>query len=174
MDIPATNVERSHKKVSNALFKIGVLASSILIPWSPWSPWSPSPSPSIVQADSTGKFSTKMTAKKRYLPRIQSGVTKFNSIINTDNDIDAFISDDLDKLLRAMDLYGASLRRGETPDEISRTATKLTEEFGRKMAQLRREKSAENKTVARNALDNYLTFAKLNTSLSKNPAEQVQ
>ena len=31
-------------------------------------------------ADSTGKMSTKLTARKRYLPRIKEGVSKFNAL----------------------------------------------------------------------------------------------
>ena len=42
---------------------------------------------------------------------------------------DAFVVDELPGLKRAMNLYGASLRKGEVPDEISRQAEKLTEAF---------------------------------------------
>ena len=159
-----TIAARTREKIAGKSIRIGILASVCLSP----------PSRLIVQADSTGKFSTKMTAKKRYLPRIQSGVARFNSVIGSDEETDMFIEEEVEKLMRAMDLYGASLRKGETPDEISRTATKLTQNFGTAMANLKRTKSTETRAEARRTLDTYLTFAKLTTSTSKTPADQVQ
>lgn len=38
-------------------------------------------------------------------------------------------SETFDELVRSMKLYGASLRKGELPDEISRTTDKLTDKF---------------------------------------------
>ena len=134
--------------------------------------------PSLGLADSTGKFSSKMTAKKRYLPRIQTGVAKFNQVINFDDGIDAFMNggdgkSDLEKLKGGMDLYGQSLRRGEIPDEISRKATTLTNAFGDSMVKLKKSKNDENRKEARKALDVYLDFAKLTSSTDTAPAEQI-
>ncbi len=75
--------------------------------------------PTIVHADSTGKFSTKLTARKRYLPRIISGVSDLRKALKSPvSSIASFNTDSLPSLLRAMNLYGASLRKGEAPDEI--------------------------------------------------------
>ena len=85
--------------------------------------------PIVAHADSTGKMSTKLTAKKRYLPRIVSGVAEFKALGKdlSPTTVASFLSDggdksSSDKLVRAMNLFGLSLRKGETPDEISRTA----------------------------------------------------
>jgi len=80
---------------------------------------------SVANADSTGKMSTKMTARKRYLPRISAGVKELNEAIRTSK-VDEYIANDLPGLGRAMNLYGASLRKGEYPDEVSRQSEKLT------------------------------------------------
>lgn len=129
----------------------------------------------IVHADSTGKFSSKMTAKKRYLPRVIAGVAEFNKAIASDTSIDAFVdSGDLAGMTRAMDLYGASLRKGEIPDEISRTSTKLSTAYADLMTKLKKTKSEQSKVEARAALDAYLKFAKLSSSQSSTPAEPLK
>lgn len=61
-----------------------------------------------------------------------------------------------------MNLYGASLRKGEYPDEISAKAESLTVKFlaeATKLDQISDIKSLLDAT--RKALDEYLTFAKL-------------
>ena len=113
----------------------------------------------IVHADSTGKMSTKLTARKRYLPRIVSGVKEYNNIINNKNsDIEKFKKDELPSFIRAMSLYGASLRKGEVPDAISREAEKITNEFN--------ECVIKNNNQCVNILDEYLKFSKLSISSS--------
>jgi len=113
----------------------------------------------IVHADSTGKMSTKLTARKRYLPRIVSGVKEYNNIINNKNsDIEKFKKDELPSFIRAMSLYGASLRKGEVPDAISREADKITNEFN--------ECVIKNNNQCVNILDEYLKFSKLSISSS--------
>lgn len=97
----------------------------------------------------------------------------FNKIISSDKDIDLFIENDLIGLTRAMDLYGASLRKGEVPDETSRMATKLTKSFEDAMRKAQTLKNDQNKLDARNALDAYLKFAKLSSSGSASPGEAV-
>jgi hypothetical protein len=125
--------------------------------------------PNVVHADSTGKMSTKLTAKKRYLPRIVSGVAEFKALGKdlTPATVAAFLSDggdksSSDKLVRAMNLFGLSLRKGETPDEISRTAEKLTTSFETEVNKLGKSKdlAAQYKTAAA-VLDQYLEFAKI-------------
>jgi hypothetical protein len=161
----------------------------------PTFPFLPVPSILIMHA-CEGKFSSKMTAKKRYLPRVISGKSShssysvvlfctllthtsstgtknFNSIIASDQGIDDFVSSDLEGFLRAMDLYGASLRKGEVPDETSRTATKLTKTFEEAMKKTQNSKTEQNKSDARSALDAYLKFAKLSPSNSPKPAEPL-
>ena len=122
------------------------------------------PTSLIANADSTGKFSSKMTAKKRYLPRVIEGVNIFKSVINSEQELDNFIDSELKGLARAMDLYGASLRKGEIPDEISREATRLTNEFNDSVIKLKTVKSGDKekaKSEALSTLKNYLEFAKI-------------
>ena len=122
------------------------------------------PTSLIANADSTGKFSSKMTAKKRYLPRVIEGVNIFKSVINSEQELNNFIDSELKGLARAMDLYGASLRKGEVPDEISREATRLTNEFNDSVIKLKTAKSGDKekaKSEALSTLKNYLEFAKI-------------
>ena len=122
------------------------------------------PTTLIANADSTGKFSSKMTAKKRYLPRVIEGVNIFESVINSEQELNNFIDSELKGLARAMDLYGASLRKGEVPDEISREATRLTNEFNDSVIKLKTAKSGDKekaKSEALSTLKNYLEFAKI-------------
>ena len=112
----------------------------------------------IVNADSTGKMSTKLTARKRYLPRIISGVKGYNDVLFKNKDIDLFKKDELPSLIRAMSLYGASLRKGEVPDAISREAEKITTEFN--------DCVIRNNNQCIEILDEYLKFSKLSESSS--------
>ena len=122
---------------------------------------------SVCHADSTGKFSTKLTARKRYLPRIVTGVTEYKAFLAapTLTNTQSFVEDKLPGLQRAMNLYGASLRKGEVPDEISREATELTEAFVGTMSKLVDKKSnavsSEALQNSKKALETYLKFASL-------------
>ena len=53
-------------------------------------------------------MSTKLTAKRRYLPRIKEGAEQFNAMISKNDAelIKAFVADELPPLKRAMTLYG--------------------------------------------------------------------
>jgi glutathione S-transferase len=120
-----------------------------------------------VHADSTGKMSTKLTARKRYLPRITEGVKEFNDMAKTPGGTagDAFLLGGKDSKLaslgRAMNLYGASLRKGEVPDAISREAEQLTAKFLNQAEVLAKTRSPTDASLARKALDTYLDFASL-------------
>jgi len=114
------------------------------------------------------QFSSKMTAKKRYLPRIEAGVAEFNALGKslTPAAAAAYVEggdkSPVEKLARAMDLYGLSLRKGEVPDEISRTAEKLTKAFEVEAGKLGKAKDlpAQYKAAA-DALKKYTDFAKI-------------
>eukprot|EP01038_Epipyxis_sp_PR26KG_P015000 gene15000-20179_t len=157
--------------ISNKLFqKSVILVSSIsgfyLTDYSPNFILNPPHIVRSVHADSTGKMSTKLTARKRYLPRIETGVKLFNSIDSTET-AKLFVQDELPGLVRAMNLYGASLRKGEYPDDISAKAEKLTILFSTEASKL----SQFNNDVyakARLAFDDYLDFAKIPITTDKN------
>jgi len=72
---------------------------------------------------------------------------------------------ELEKLKRALNLYGQSLRKGEIPDEISRKAEFLTEKFVQQAMSLKSVKSdGDIKKISpeiMKALNEYLDFAKL-------------
>ena len=136
------------------------LSSFIILP-----PGDDAPTSFTAHADSTGKFSSKLTAKKRYLPRVISGALEFKKVYKDPIKLDNFYKDDFKGLLRAMDLYGASLRRGEVPDEISRQTTTLTNEFEAKVNKfiITSDSAAKSKLAAESlqSLENYLEFAKI-------------
>ena len=114
-------------------------------------------------------MSTKLTAKKRYLPRILEGYRKFQSLLVVSDDntspadkIKVFAADDLPGLKRAMSLYGASLRKGEVPDEISREAEQLTLTFEAAFQKLSTSKTIDSDyNLADDAFKSYLSFAKI-------------
>ena len=117
-------------------------------------------------ADSTGKMSTKLTARKRYLPRVVAGVSEFKKLAKdlSTSTIDTFVKDVSPGFVRAMDLYGVSLRKGETPDEVSREAEKLSKDFGTTLNKLSGSKdSASQYKICYDALEKYLSFAKLSS-----------
>lgn len=112
------------------------------------------------------QFSTKLTAKRRYLPRIEQGRKTFNELLAAKPvdraAVTSFISNDLDKLEKAMILYGDSLRRGEVPDEISRTAEGLTHAFIRSLRQINPSSDLDaSLKEAKLAFDNYLAYVKI-------------
>jgi hypothetical protein len=118
-------------------------------------------------------MSTKLTARKRYIPRIDAGVLKFNSLREnpTEENIAIFLKDTLPGLSRAMNLYGDSLRKGEYPDEISAKAESLTDKFVVNVLTLKDLKESEKVSQqidrSRSAFDEYLNFAKFATTLDK-------
>jgi hypothetical protein len=124
----------------------------------------------VAHADSTGKMSTKLTARKRYLPRIKDGVEKFN-LITTDKAVaDAFLKGSADgsktkpgseNFIRAMSLFGASLRVGETPDKVSREADTIVASFSKELQKVAAQSKITKESVApaRELLREYIAFA---------------
>jgi hypothetical protein len=55
-------------------------------------------------------MSTKLTAKKRYLPRIKKGVVEFNQLTGSSSsaEISKFVNEESTNLVRAMGLFGVS------------------------------------------------------------------
>lgn len=83
---------------------------------------------------STGKYSTKQTAKKRYLPRVRKGVKQFVELekaLDKPEAVQAFNQFVDDNLGSALSLFGASTRVGELPDKGSRTVEAEVEDFVR-------------------------------------------
>lgn len=81
---------------------------------------------------STGKYSTKQTAKKRYLPRVRKGVKLFVDLgktLDKPDTIQAYNQYIEDNLGTALSLFGASTRIGELPDKGSRTVEAEVEDF---------------------------------------------
>eukprot|EP00283_Hemiselmis_rufescens_P002874 CAMPEP_0173423598 /NCGR_PEP_ID=MMETSP1357-20121228/3850_1 /TAXON_ID=77926 /ORGANISM="Hemiselmis rufescens, Strain PCC563" /LENGTH=161 /DNA_ID=CAMNT_0014386743 /DNA_START=99 /DNA_END=584 /DNA_ORIENTATION=+ len=79
--------------------------------------------PQPAAADSTGKFTSKRTAKNRYVPRIKAGLATLKA-----NDDEAFAAI-LDDMVIAMSLYGQAQKRGEVPDKISLRLEKDVQNF---------------------------------------------
>ena len=121
--------------------------------------------PRSAHADSTGKMSTKLTARKRYIPRIADGVKKFNALLKDQAVADEFFKGagdkkpGVDNLIRAMNLFGASLRVGETPDKISREAEQITAAFRSEIAKAQSNPTKETLAPAAAKLREYIAFA---------------
>lgn len=64
---------------------------------------------SPAQADRTGKYSTKLTAKRRYVPRIEKGISALSvlnvSAANWQADVESFAKDEAQDLRTAMELF---------------------------------------------------------------------
>lgn len=113
-------------------------------------------------------MSTKLTARKRYLPRIVDGYKIFQELLSSPSvdNIESFSKDELPGLKRAMNLYGASLRKGEVPDEISRQAEQLTSSFETSFLRLLQVKDPKSELLSVDAaFKAYLSFAKIDPSL---------
>ena len=121
----------------------------------------------VANADSTGKMSTKLTARKRYLPRIVAGVKEFEAVAKSPKsspESDLFLlgkDSQSASLVRAMRLYGASLRKGEVPDAISREADELCSSFQKDIDIFSKSRSTQDAEKADKSLRAYLTFAKI-------------
>ena len=98
------------------------------------------------------------------MPRIINGVYEFRQLSKDPTLASNFVEVTLPNLERAMNLYGASLRKGETPDEISRNAEKLTEKFENIAKGLSKTTAANfpnEISKSKDALNTYLKFASL-------------
>lgn len=120
----------------------------------------------VAHADSTGKMSTKLTARKRYLPRIADGVNKFNALASDESVASTFLRGDkpgYEGFVRAMNLFGASLRVGETPDKISREAEDIVAAFNKEIVKIAKSNkpiiNKDDLTPAATKLKQYLEFA---------------
>lgn len=120
----------------------------------------------VVHADSTGKMSTKLTARKRYLPRIAEGVRQFNALATGDEvAATTFLKGEkpgYEGFVRAMSLFGASLRVGETPDKVSREAEDIVTAFNKEIVKVASSKSALKKVDLQESaslLKKYIEFA---------------
>jgi len=106
---------------------------------------------SSVQADSTGKLSTKLTARRRYRPRIIDAIPIFNDFISDKTPIESaqtyLSSQTFQDLVRGMRLYGLSLRKGETLDDISREVERITNTFVKDCEQFSSKQSYNNEQL---------------------------
>lgn len=73
--------------------------------------------PALANADSTGKFSSKRTAKNRYVPRIKKGIDLVKAAASGGS-MDDLLAD-LEDMVGAMKLYGDAQKRNEVPDKTS-------------------------------------------------------
>lgn len=151
------------------LFLASVIGAGVLVDLIAGTPYAYNSVPRgvpVVHADSTGKLSTKLTARKRYLPRIAEGVKQFNALLRGDDTaVATFLLGEkpgYEGFVRAMNLFGASLRVGETPDKVSREAEKIVAAFNKEMIKAASSKNAPNKDDLREAaslLKSYINFA---------------
>lgn len=110
-------------------------------------------------------MSTKLTARKRYLPRILKAVPilssfKLNSVTPEESKA-YFSSDAFSDLIRAMNLYGFSLRQGEAPDDTSRKAEQLTDSFNKVCSTYVKSSKASDLESCLQIFEDYKDFSKL-------------
>lgn len=91
---------------------------------------------SVAIADSTGKYSTKATAKKRYLPRLKKAVVEFKYLgdsIENGKDFSIASQSYQERIENsygtALSLYGSSTRTGEYLDDQSREVQDTLKQF---------------------------------------------
>jgi hypothetical protein len=110
-------------------------------------------------------MSTKLTARRRYLPRIVTAVSKFQDFSSgtvSESDIKAYVkSETFEDLIRAMKLYGLSLRAGEAPDEVSRKAEELTDSLNKSCGLYASKGSGNALSECLSTFDLYKAFIKL-------------
>lgn len=101
-----------------------------------YQPESPFLSQRIAKADSTGKYSTKATAKKRYLPRLKKAVAEFKILGDSIENGEEFslLSKSYQERIEssygtALSLYGSSTRSGEYLDDQSREVQETLKNF---------------------------------------------
>ncbi|EKX45111.1 hypothetical protein GUITHDRAFT_109155 [Guillardia theta CCMP2712] len=84
--------------------------------------------PTYAFADSTGKFSSKRTAKNRYVPRVKKGLEIMDGIESGRATIEQLLEIEPD-MVNAMKLYGDAQKKSEVPDKISIRLNKDAEAF---------------------------------------------
>mmetsp|Transcript_34417 Transcript_34417/g.44201 ORF Transcript_34417/g.44201 Transcript_34417/m.44201 type:complete len:215 (-) Transcript_34417:450-1094(-) len=114
--------------------------------------------PNDALADSTGKFSSKATARKRYLPRITAGIATFKTLKQPLAEgnwepIENFLGEPADDLLTAMSLYASASKKGEYPDADSRARAKEVEDFGKIIKKIPSFKKGKNVKAASEKYD---------------------
>mmetsp|Transcript_1109 Transcript_1109/g.1695 ORF Transcript_1109/g.1695 Transcript_1109/m.1695 type:complete len:191 (-) Transcript_1109:20-592(-) len=105
-------------------------------------------------ADSTGKFSSKATATRRYLPRIKNASEKFDLLkdeIEKENwgAIENFANEILPDAKPALELYGSAQKRGEYPDANSKKFVSLAKEFESNVVLMSKAAKANEKEKVR-------------------------
>lgn len=120
---------------------------------------------SASNADSTGKYSTKLTARRRYRPRILNAIPIFQDISQNKISIDAskeFVtSEKFEDLVRAMRLYGVSLRKGELLDDISRKIDSIVDAFEADCKSFTKSVSKETLKSCVADFDDYVKFTEV-------------
>jgi len=84
--------------------------------------------PTWAFADSTGKFSSKRTAKNRYVPRVKKGLEIIDGIESGVATFDQLLEIESD-MVNAMKLYGDAQKKSEVPDKISIRLNKDADAF---------------------------------------------
>ena len=126
----------------------------------------------VAVADSTGKYSTKATAKKRYLPRLKKAVVEFKTLgesIENGKDF-ALISQSYQERIEnsygtALSLYGSSTRSGEYLDDQSREVQDILKNFisdSKSLAKIKDKSEAKQVySKMKEELEQFLTLCKL-------------
>jgi len=125
-------------------------------------------------ADSTGRYSSIATAKKRYLPRINRGISEFASLKGEVNGggfdgVSTFLTSRAPDMVAALDLYATgALKKGEYLDKKSLGAKGAADEFTKHVDEMRSAVKAKDKEALKTAylaaeedLTSYLSIGEL-------------
>lgn len=128
-------------------------------------------------ADRTGKYSTKLTAKRRYLPRIAKGMKALGALSTAlqdgredwQPDVSSFATENAEDLKTALDLFGTTFfSEGNKIGEKERTLSECVREMFASIATLTeaanagdKQKAAASWTSAALAANRYVEVAKL-------------
>eukprot|EP00640_Fibrocapsa_japonica_P004298 CAMPEP_0113944306 /NCGR_PEP_ID=MMETSP1339-20121228/33092_1 /TAXON_ID=94617 /ORGANISM="Fibrocapsa japonica" /LENGTH=227 /DNA_ID=CAMNT_0000949471 /DNA_START=121 /DNA_END=804 /DNA_ORIENTATION=+ /assembly_acc=CAM_ASM_000762 len=129
--------------------------------------------PLEARADSTGKYSTKATARKRYLPRIRAALDLFLALPEAIeagrwSQVEEFLGEPRSDLKTAMTLFASSQKAGELPDAKSQKNAKRADDVYASLGDLAKAAKTKNTNKAlaayentKSVLEEYITELKL-------------
>lgn len=113
--------------------------------------------PRLVRADRTGKYSTKLTAKRRYVPRIEKGINALGLLnVSTGNwqeDVASFVKEEAQDLRTAMELFATTyFSEGNRIGAKERELTECVDQLFKGLDQLKSAAERGDVAGAGNAL----------------------
>lgn len=136
--------------------------------------------PLAAAADRTGKYSTKLTAKRRYLPRITAGMAQLAAIGPAFADdaawpslVSQFLDSRADDMHAALDLFGTTFfSEGNKISPLERSLSESVENMYNAIAEMKKVSARSDVTATKNAYiqaviaaNKYISTAKLTETI---------